>query len=176
MLPPICCKPVEAPEIGGALLPVQYRRADRIKCRRSDINGLVCSKQKCQSVQMGIAVFIPISTPPTKKYGKQPPSLVSILMPFQASRINTQLHTVPSLSPTSSPLSSTLTLHLLFIPSPPPHPHIPDTISRQRNPIQVGKILKHPRLRCPRIDITNPLTKAITYPEKTSCRISCITI
>jgi hypothetical protein len=95
MLPPICCKPAEAPEISEALLPVQYRRADRIKCRRCDINGLVCSKQKCQSVQMGIAVFTPIPTPPTKKYGKQPPSLVSILMPFQAPRINTQLHTVP---------------------------------------------------------------------------------
>ena len=77
----------------------------------------------------------------------------------------------PSLPPTSSPLSSTLTLHL-----PLPSPHMPESISRRRSPIQVGKILKHHRPKCPRIDITSPLTKAITYPEKTNCRISCITI
>lgn len=36
--------------------------------------GWCVPNKNVKAFQMGIAVFIPISTPPTKKYGKKPPS------------------------------------------------------------------------------------------------------
>ena len=120
-----------------------------------------------------VSQYLPLcQTRLPKSRGNNLLPLINIPMSFQAPRINTQLHTVPL--PPPHFIASFLNPNT---PPPPPLPHTcRNTISRQRSPTQVWKILKHHRPKCPRIDITSPLTKAITYPEKTSCRISCTTI